>query len=451
MTKRLYIENIEEFELVNRIPRTAITDEILQGVSQLYEKDMEAFLREIIADKTDTPHTATEIADVLTTITHKGEKLSAAFVNKGRATQRVTERNVSHQISKARRMPGVQLLVLAAVGDIQDDIKAALIQTAQDADLYYMIIDATDIARLFIAHHKICPKDSFMYVDGKCQECGKSAAEPIVLTLRVYEEPRYNLLTQSDDSHGIAKRYSAAIWTDPHYSKSIMREIAKKLTWDLRNSNYYRTKIVEDRFGEQNANIVRLFIYLDQADHHTRNWYCRTLWIDPDLPENMRPPSLGSGEWLDDIEFDWSKNYHSMRDVLTTSIDMKEGWVRKIEFLLPRLEQLMNFVQTSLNQLEAGQITQSDLESKFSELETTAGDIFREATKDYLPPIECKDCDQKFLNMALQCHNAFLPFATWDTHSSRTWQQKLWLIRYSVKNYKAEKQDFNYEWKKVRR
>src|SRR5690349_16799061 len=89
MSRQLYIHDIEEFELVNRIPRTAITDKILSGVAQLDEKhELEVFLREIIADKTNTPHTSTEIADVLTTVTNQGKPLFAAFINKGKSTQK---------------------------------------------------------------------------------------------------------------------------------------------------------------------------------------------------------------------------------------------------------------------------------------------------------------------------------------------------------------------------
>jgi hypothetical protein len=60
-------------------------------------------------------------------------------------------------------------MVLLAVGDIQDDTKCDFLDVAEWANVDYMIVDAIDVARLFIANHKICPKDGNPYVDGMCR------------------------------------------------------------------------------------------------------------------------------------------------------------------------------------------------------------------------------------------------------------------------------------------
>ncbi len=55
------IEGIEEFELAGRVSRQAITDEVLRGIRNLDErKHIEPFLRDILADWNETPHTSTE-------------------------------------------------------------------------------------------------------------------------------------------------------------------------------------------------------------------------------------------------------------------------------------------------------------------------------------------------------------------------------------------------------
>jgi hypothetical protein len=64
MRSPVRLEDVEEFEVGNRIPRSAITDETLSGVRQLNEKDeIEPFLREILPDKNEPAYTSTEIAD----------------------------------------------------------------------------------------------------------------------------------------------------------------------------------------------------------------------------------------------------------------------------------------------------------------------------------------------------------------------------------------------------
>lgn len=139
MSNLITVDDIEEFSVVRRIPRAAITDNVLAGVRELDERpQIEPFLRAIICDTTNTPHGSTEIADVFTPQVHRGGRaLMAAFVNKGKATPTVKAKDVGYQVTRLRPVPNLDLMVLLATGDIQDDIKALLLQTAQDAGADY--------------------------------------------------------------------------------------------------------------------------------------------------------------------------------------------------------------------------------------------------------------------------------------------------------------------------
>lgn len=449
MTQVLRLEDIEEFEFVRRIPRSAITDIILNGVKQLNERDeIEVFIREILPDKTDTPHTSTEIADILTTVTYQGTPLFTAFINKGKSTLNVTARIAAHQISRVRRLPGINLIVLLATGDIQDDIKAELIQAARDANADYMVVDAIDVARLFIAHQKICPHDGSPFGSGKCKVCGTSVDEPLIVAINVFEEPRYNILVHQENSHGTTKRYSAEVWTDHHYSKATLREIIKRVIWNLRKSRYYRSKHSEKRFGDRDADVVWAFVYFDELDRQTRNWYCRVLWIDPSLPKSNRPMPL-KGEWLGEIEIDWRKDYDAQRSFWVKNLANKETWMQKIDFVLPRMDELIRVATTYLTEYQQGRLSAEVFDNEFAAKEQEAMNLSREASNTQQPPLDCKDCDQKFQNMMAQCHNVFLPFARWGKQTNSDWKQKLWSVQDALDRYAAEKQDFLYEWKKA--
>ncbi len=451
MTQMLRIDDIEEFEFTRRIPRSAIAEDILVGIRELDERnEIEIFLRQILSDPTLTPHTATEIADILCPLTYQGKTLFTAFINKGRASQKVTARTTSHQISKARRLPGVNLIVLLAVGNIQDDIKADLIQAAHDADADYMIVDAVDIARLFVAHHKICPKDGRSYVNGNCRQCNSPINEPIILTIKVYESPRHNILVQQENSHGNTKRYSADILTDSHYSKATLREIIKKVIWEIRVSRYYGSKFTEQRFGDRDADVVWVFVYFDELDRQTTNWICRARWVNSaHLPNNPFVPFRD--EWLGDIEIEWRKNYDSQRSFWLENQGTKEGWIQKIEEILPEMERLVTIAAHLMVQHDTGQIDVATVQSQFESLEPNAMNVSSIAGNGKLPPLDCKECDQKFQNMAAQCHNIFIPFARWGKQVERTWHQKLLMIRNGLQLYAAQKQEFEYEWRKLRR
>ena len=164
---------IQEFWEVNKISRRAITPKILSRVRDLDEKEeIEPFLREILPDFTETPHTSTEIADILTShITYSGRAHLTAFVNKGKSSPKVTSKQVAHQIMRLKDIDLLDFIVLLAVGDIQDDIKRDVTFMAEQKAADYMIVDAIDIARLFIAYCKICHKDGTPYQGFTPESC----------------------------------------------------------------------------------------------------------------------------------------------------------------------------------------------------------------------------------------------------------------------------------------
>jgi hypothetical protein len=130
-------------------------------------------LREILPDFTETSHTSTEIADILTShITYSGRAHLTAFVNKGKSSPKVTSKQVAHQIIRLKDIDLLDFIVLLAVGNIQDDIKRDVTFIAEQKDADYMIVDAIDIARLFIAYGKICHKDGTPYKNNECPSYG---------------------------------------------------------------------------------------------------------------------------------------------------------------------------------------------------------------------------------------------------------------------------------------
>ena len=446
------LEDIEEFELVCRIPRTAIPEEILEGVRQLHERDeIEPFLRDILTDRTETPHTSTEIADILTThITHLRQSCLTAFVNKGKSYPKVTAKKVSYQILKLKQIPDLGLMVLLAVGDIYDDAKRDFLQIAEDAKVDYMIVDAIDVARLFIVYHKVCPKDGTPFLDGKCRKCCTPASEPIELTLKVYEEVRYNILYDNNVSHVRAKRYKADILTDPHYSKAALREVVKKVTWELCQRKFYDSKQLEWHFDEQRANCVYLFVYLDLRDKQQTNWVCRSSWIRSDSHKGSEPITVGGSDWLGEIEIDWNPNYYQRRELWSSRCGNKEDWVQKAEGLLPKVEAIVQAAKSLLEEHKKGQLGKQELQTTLGQLESESMHLFQEAGNQEVPPLECAECDSVFQSMICKFRNIFIDFAT-RGQAGGNWEQKLWMMQDSLKGYEEDKDHFRYEWRKIGR
>jgi hypothetical protein len=169
----LRLEDFDEFKLVEQVSRTTLPKDILKNVRNLYEKDeIERFIREIIFDHTNTPHCATEIADIVTQLTYRGKGYCAAFVIKGKSCKSVTAKIISHQINRLDRLPRLNVIILLAVGHIQDDTVEIFQKQAEKMHVKDLIVRAEDVARLFIAYNKICPKDGTSLVQDRCPKCG---------------------------------------------------------------------------------------------------------------------------------------------------------------------------------------------------------------------------------------------------------------------------------------
>jgi hypothetical protein len=461
MPKSLDLKDIEEFEQVKHIPRKAMIDksDILKGVHNLHEeKEIEPFLREILTDLTETPHGPTEIADILTHHVHHDDKPKlTAFVNKGKSFKKVTAKEVTHQLFRLKQIKNLDIIVLLAVGNIYDDAKRDFLQIAEDMVCDYLIIDDVDVARLFIAHHKICPEDGNPFVDGKCKKCNKSAEEPIELTINAYEKLDYEIKSHRDVNSGTLKRYTVDIFVDRHYSRAAIRETIKLAIWKAQKSQFYGSQRAEERFSNQDTAHVFLFVYTSLSDEQAfvRNWICRAHWINPNLPDDQRLVNMSSDEIefdekLGEIEIKWKEDHQFMQEYVRENTGTKEGWVQKIEKILPQVEKVVTEAINHLQNHEANSIDEKTLEKRLTTLEDQALDLYNQAGDQQLPPLECSECNAVFLSMMGSFHNIFVPFASWGKNKG-DWKNRMWQLNFQLKRYKEDKQAFLYEWRKIRR
>ena len=113
MARLLRSSEIDEFAEVGRIPEAAVTDEILSNVAVLDERSqLELWIQDIIRSHDQTPHGPTEIVDIISTrVTVGGIPTYTAFILKGKSFQKVRAKDVAHQITRLRRLEGVELAV----------------------------------------------------------------------------------------------------------------------------------------------------------------------------------------------------------------------------------------------------------------------------------------------------------------------------------------------------
>lgn len=450
MGRLIKIHEIEEFSEVMSIPDAAVNCKIKSNVKLLDEKsELEHFIRKILYDPNRTPHGPTEIADILTTHLHvRGNKCLAAFVLKGKSFQNVQSRGVSHQFLKLRQMKDLGLMVFAAVGNIQDDVQRDFIQVAIDANCDYLMIDSQDLARLLIAYKKICPKDGTPYNDtGACRE-GHYLDKGLSIEMEVREKPKPNIVNLKDVSYAGAKRYSANILIDKHYSKDVIRKIIQEETEKIKYSNYYRNSIVKKHWGKRTAQVVWLHIALTLEDINTSNWICQTCWIDPSLENNWRPQDLKGNEKLGDIEILWNDNYIQYRDFFEGFHGSKEKLINVTYPLLEKMREIFEAIYSLFKKYCDGNIQENDFISKMQKLEPKINEIYDKSGEIPLPPADCKDFYEA-------CKICFADFDNFSLYYSKKgleiWSKsnRDWLMQENLKRFLKEMEAVNFEEKKL--
>jgi hypothetical protein len=450
MAKLVNINDIDEFREVGSVYPRAINETILRNTKQLHEEsELEPSLRALICDPSETPHGPTEIADILTTHVHvKGEKRLAAFVLKGKSRQKVSSRHITHQFLKLRQVPQLGLMVFVAVGDIQDDAQRDFIQTACDADCDYLIIDAQDLARLLIAYYRTCPCDGTIYDGtGVCRE-GHALDDGLPLEMPVRESPESEIVRIKDNSHFRAKRYSAIVRLDKHYPKDVIRSIVEEVTEEIKHRRYNRDERLRERWGETPAHVVWLFLAYDLEDIANSNWVCRTSWIDPELPESVRPLGVSGQERVGDIEIRWEVHYESQKRFLKNLSGTKEEVLGTI---LPTLKEMVELAQMAIKQFEkyrTGGISEGDLIERIQEMQPRVRELYDKVENGLLPPQDCRDFVQACRETFAAIDDMFLYYSACGL---KTWPQsnRDWLMQDAIKRFRQGYQRAEFEREKI--
>lgn len=166
---------VDNFENVRDVPPRNVSAGAVSTVRELDEREeMEPWIQAILYDTNHTPHGPSEIVDIFThKLIVRGQEGLAAFILKGRSFATVRPADVSHQIFRLERIQGLNYAIFAASGNVLDEVKTQFISTARRLGCDYCILDAHDLARLFIAFGFICPRDGERIRGGHCS-CGYS-------------------------------------------------------------------------------------------------------------------------------------------------------------------------------------------------------------------------------------------------------------------------------------
>lgn len=450
MPRQLLLQDIEQFSRVRNVPDAAISSDVLESVRRLGEKEVvEPAIREMLHDPTETPHGPTEIADILTSrVLINGQPRQSAFVLKGQSFKRVGSRDVAHQFIRLRQIPDLQLVVFVAVGHIQDDARRDFVQTALDGDTDYLIVDAHDLARLLIAYERICLQDGTPYNnEGNCER-GHERDPGVQVTFRLHEDPRYEITKLKDVSHAGAKRYSAVLLVDKHYSREVLREIVRVATEEVRASAYYRSDRVAEHWLDTPAHVVWLYLAYYPADVRRSNWICRSQWIDPELPEMFRPTASKGDDEQSGIQIMWNDRYEELREFLNGRSASKGDFLAKLRPVLQRTLVLGDHVLQLFNRYRTGAISDLVFSREAEKVQPEISDLYRASGSLPMPPDDVKDYYRVCATIFALVDNMVLPFSELGKEHWKV-QQRDAIIRSNAEDYERAKQRLHFEEEKI--
>ena len=449
MAGLLRISEIHELAEVGRIPEAAVTEDILKNVAELDEKtQLEPWIQDIIHSYDETPHGPTEIADIITPrVTVRGQPTYAAFILKGKGTPRVSSRSVGHQFLKLNQLVGLELAALLAVGDIQDDAHRDFITNALNIGCDYLVIPQIDVARLLIAYDKICPEDGLPFANGICPK-GHPQRPEIELNYKVREDAKWELLKLGDVSHGLAKRLSAIILTDRHYTQDLVRTVIAEAVPKIRTDPYVRSKLVRAQWGKSPAHVVWIYLGLDMDDVNDTNWVCMACWIDSNLDESYRP-FWKYDELYEGIMIKWNSDYQAMKRLWAQYTGGKDDVIQCVESVLERMQPILELLDQTFIAFRQGAVTEQSLAKLIQRNWKHADKLYRKSSECPSPPPECADYKQQFSGAMAYFHNLFLLYTSDEFLNERTTENRTWLFNRNLNDLKDALRKLEYEREKL--
>ncbi len=265
----------------------------------------------------------------------------------------------------------------------------------------------------------------------------------------VIPQDRYTLLNLEDVSHGTAKRYSFKAVLNGTFSKSETASLVRQMTAEGAERRYYRDHLVERRWGDSDAEVVWVFVYPSMNDYANNNFYCRSLWVNPSLPERERPTTYQGENVGDGTIVDWNSNYDLLADLFSKQESTKEEYLREATPLIEELEALILYFQQALSSAKTPQLARHEVVRRSQTQLQQAARIYREVNDLAGAPYECKEVDNLLQQVAGSIDN--IPVLYSDSSMAK-WsdENRLYQASEQIRDAASTMEDLKYELRKIR-
>lgn len=152
---KLLLHEVFSFRKVEKI--NGVSKEQTSLVQELRETEIESRIREILRDQNITSHSPVERVDVYTLklfVNNENDLRDVGMILKGRGYPKVNLQSIASNILNAIDLP-IDIVFLVHIGILDDVAREKFINQCNRAKKMYCVIDAEDLAKLFLAYNKL--------------------------------------------------------------------------------------------------------------------------------------------------------------------------------------------------------------------------------------------------------------------------------------------------------
>ena len=266
----------------------------------------------------------------------------------------------------------------------------------------------------------------------------------------VVSESRYTIFEERDLSHAVTKRSSFKVVVNGTLNKTEVAAIVRQLTHDGAKRTYHRNHLTQGRWGDSDAKVVWTTIYASADDYARGNHICRSLWVDPDLPERDRPLDLCGENIGDHIYVAWHSIHTELARHVAKNTATKAEYLAGVLPLRCEITALLATIEGQSAMLTDGTISEDVFLSRTEASRTRISQIEEEFSNMPLAPYECSDVDLTFQKLVASLDNVALFYSE---KGRRTWgeaKQRAFLSTRQLESARKSLSAVEYEIGKIR-
>lgn len=257
----------------------------------------------------------------------------------------------------------------------------------------------------------------------------------------------YTIASINDVSHNVAKRYSIRVVLNKEYTQLEMLSLSKNLVVDIKQQVYYRSILTSERWKEENAHVVWLFIFLSNEDEKNNNQIALIQWISEDLSSDFAPDELQGENIGNGIIIEWNNSYQIIAKFYDENAMSKEYFVQKTDVIVGVITSQIEEAKEVIDKLKDKTITEADFSKKMLKIQGIVNDNYHSGISLGAPPFECSDLGKQFQCLITMADNIVLPFSGIGTSSD--WMFDLFYYQRNIRGYQNDIEKFFFERKKI--